>query len=118
MREVTKDGKDDGAGQERREGVGKADDQGILVCVVSELVVRAIGGQSTKANTQGEERLSHGRIPNLETENSNSKNMFLPSISILHFIYSASEGSSLDGVVRIEMTNNILRTSRLANFSH
>ena len=55
MSQVTEDGEDDGAGQQRREGVGKADDQGVLVGVVSELVVGAVGRQRAKANTQGEE---------------------------------------------------------------
>ena len=55
MSQVTKDGEDDGAGQQRREGVGKTDDQSILVCLVSELVVGAVGCQCAKTNTEGEE---------------------------------------------------------------
>ena len=37
--EMAEDGEDDGAGQEGGEGVGEADDESVLVGVVSELVV-------------------------------------------------------------------------------
>ena len=39
MRQMTQDGEDDGAGQQRGEGVREADDERVLVCVVPELVV-------------------------------------------------------------------------------
>ena len=69
MSEVTEDGEDDGARQQGGEGVGEADDEGVLVGVVSELVVRAVGRQGTKPHTEGEERLSNCRIPNLKISN-------------------------------------------------
>ena len=65
MSEVAEDGEDDGARQQGGEGVGEADDEGVLVGVVSELVVRAVGRQGTKPHTEGEERLSNCCIPNL-----------------------------------------------------
>ena len=53
--EMAKDGEDDGAGQKGGEGVGEADDESVLVGVVTELVVRTVGGQGSKPNTQREE---------------------------------------------------------------
>ena len=66
MGEMAEDGEDDGAGQEGGEGVREADDESVLVGVVAELVVRTVGGQGTKPNTQREERLSDGSVPHLE----------------------------------------------------
>ena len=63
--EMAEDGEDDGAGQEGGEGVGEADDESVLVGVVSELVVWTVGCQGPEPNTQREERLSDGRVPNL-----------------------------------------------------
>ena len=54
MREVAEDGEDDGAGQQGGEGVGEADDERVLVGVVAELVVGAVGGQGAETNTQRE----------------------------------------------------------------
>ena len=39
MRQMTQDGEDDGASQQRGEGVREADDERVLVCLVPELVV-------------------------------------------------------------------------------
>ena len=64
--EVAEDGEDDGAGQEGGEGVREADDERVLVGVVSELVVWTVCGQSSESNTEGEEGLGHCCVPNLE----------------------------------------------------
>ena len=66
MGKMTKDGEDDCACQQRGERVSKTDDERILVGVVSELVVRAVGSQGTEPHTQREERLGNCRIPNLK----------------------------------------------------
>ena len=67
MGEMTEDGEDDGAGQQRGEGVREADDESVLVSFMSELVVGAVGGESAEPNTQREEGLSHGSVPDLQT---------------------------------------------------
>ena len=64
--QVTEDGEDDGAGQKGGEGVREANNERVLVGVVSELVVRTVRGQGSEPNTQGEEGLCHCCIPNLE----------------------------------------------------
>ena len=66
MGQVTQDGEDDGASQQGGEGVREADDERVLVGVVSELVVGTVCGQSSESNTEGEEGLGHCCVPNLE----------------------------------------------------
>ena len=66
MGKMTKDGEDDGAGEKGCEGVREADDERVLVGVVSELVVGTVRGQGSESNTQREEGLGHCCIPNLE----------------------------------------------------
>ena len=68
MCQVSEDGEDDGAGQQRGEGVREADNESILVGVVSELVVAAVGCQSSKSHTEREERLGYCSIPNLQVQ--------------------------------------------------
>ena len=66
MSEVAEDGEDHGAGEEGGEGVREADDERVLVGVVSELVVGTVCGQSSESNAEGEEGLGHCCVPNLE----------------------------------------------------
>ena len=66
MGKMTEDRKDDCARQQRGERVSETDDERILVGVVSELVVRAVGRQGTEPHTEGEERLGNCRVPNLK----------------------------------------------------
>ena len=55
---VAQDGEDHHGREEGGEGVDAADDNGVLVAVVVELVVAAQGQQSSNANSIGEEDLS------------------------------------------------------------
>lgn len=63
---VAEDGEDNSTGEEGGEGVREADDERVLVGVVSELVIRTVCGQSSESNTEGEEGLGHCCVPNLE----------------------------------------------------
>ena len=58
MCHVAQDGEDDGGGKEACEGVDGADDQGVPVAVVVELVVASQGKESTNADSIGVEDLS------------------------------------------------------------
>ena len=53
--QTPQDGEDDEPGQEGGEGVREADDESISVGVVSEVVVRGVGYQSSKARGEREE---------------------------------------------------------------
>ena len=55
---VTQDGEDDGGGEEAGEGVDGADDQGVPVAVVMELVVASESKKSADANSIRVEDLS------------------------------------------------------------
>ena len=68
---VAKDGEDDEASEERGEGVGHADDEGVPVRVVPEVVVGGISDEGSKAGGEGEERLSYSGVPYLKDTNSN-----------------------------------------------
>ena len=58
MCHVAQDGEDDGGGKEACEGVDGADDQGVPVAVVVELVVASQGKESTNADSIRVEDLS------------------------------------------------------------
>jgi len=62
---VAQDGEDDGGGKEACEGVDGADDQGVPVAVVVELVVASQGKESTNADSIRVEDLSASVDPNL-----------------------------------------------------
>ena len=58
MGKMTEDGEDDGGGEEAGEGVDRADEEGVPVAVVVELVVAAQGQKSSNANSIRVEDLS------------------------------------------------------------
>ena len=58
MCHVAQDGEDDGGGKEACEGVDGADDQGVPVAVVVELVVASQGEKSSNADSIRVEDLS------------------------------------------------------------
>ena len=62
--QMAKDGKDNSAGEQRGEGVCKADDEGVPAGWVAELVEGGVGGEGSKTNAEAEERLSNSRVPN------------------------------------------------------
>ena len=68
---VTKNGEDDEASKERGEGVGHADDEGVPVRVVPEVVVGGISDEGSEAGGEGEERLSYSGIPHLQNTHTN-----------------------------------------------
>lgn len=61
MGEKADHGEYDEAGEEGGADVADSDDQGVLVAVVGELVVRAEGDEAAPGRAQGEEDL-HGRV--------------------------------------------------------
>ena len=68
---VAKDREDDEASEERGEGVGHADDEGVPVRVVPEVVVGGISDEGSEAGGEGEERLSYSSVPHLQNTNTN-----------------------------------------------
>ena len=76
---VAKDGEDDEASKERGEGVGHADDEGVPVRVVPEVVVGGISDEGSEAGGEGEERLSYCSVPHLQNTTFSSNFSFMLS---------------------------------------
>ena len=63
--QIAQDGEDDESGEERGQGVGDGDDDGVPVEVVGESVVRRKVDDGAATHSQREKGLGHRRVPNL-----------------------------------------------------